>query len=176
MRPRDFLRCLFLPLMIGAVISCNSAADKPQESQRKLEAAAPENDLPARLEKTNRAIERAVLTGDYDSLLSFYTDDVILVPDFQPAVRGKSAVREGYMKEKKAGVRFHSFSATTEKIWSSGKEIYEYGTFGQAVSSRDHTKPKAYYGSYFMIWAEQPDRSLLIKYVIWNLGFNPCGD
>jgi ketosteroid isomerase-like protein len=171
------LRCLFLPLLIGAVISCNSPADKPQKDQRKSEAGGESaTDLGARLEKTNKAIERAMLAGDYEAILSYYTDDVVLVPDFQPAVRGKSAVWEGYTKQQKAGVTFHSFSATTEKIWTSGKDVYEYGTFGQAVSARDHAKPKAYYGSYFMIWEEQPDGALLIKYVIWNLGFNPCGD
>jgi ketosteroid isomerase-like protein len=177
MRPTAVLRCLVLPLLIGTISSCNTPADKRQGNpQKPVASIAPATDLPARLEKANKTISDAMLAGDYDTILSFYTDDVVLVPDFQPAVRGKSAVRESYAKQQKIGVTFHSFSATTEKIWSSGKEVYEYGTFGQAVSARDHAKPKAYYGSYFMIWEEQPDGALLIKYVIWNLGFNPCGD
>jgi ketosteroid isomerase-like protein len=177
MRPAYILRCFVLLFLVGAVSSCNSPSEKPKEIQEKSHpAVAPTTDLPARLEKANKTIHQAMLAGDYETILTFYTDDVVLVPDFHPAVRGKNAVRESYMKQKKAGVIFHSFSATTEKIWSSGKEVYEYGTFGQAVSAAEHAKPKAYYGSYFMIWEEQPDGALLIKYVIWNLGFNPCGD
>ena len=78
------------------------------------------------------------------------------------------------IKTKKIGLKYHSFSGTPEDIWECEKFVYERGKFGMSVSSKDHPKPLAYHGSYFTIWQKENDGSLKIKYVIWNLDFNPC--
>lgn len=166
-----FIR-LSLCILVFALISCNNLKENKQE---KNEITKPSNfgDV---LKEINLQIEDAVLKGDYETVLKFYTDDVILVPNSQPSLKGKSAVRESYLKQVKAGVRFHSFNARADKIWECGNEVYEYGTYGFSGSSNETKHPYAFTGSYFMIWEKQKDISYLIKYVISNLDFNPCKD
>lgn len=144
-------------------------------SAEKKETAAPSRSLKAEIDSINGILDKAMLSGNFEAMLPYYTDDIIVSPGLNPTVKGKAAVKEGYEKNRKEGVKYHSFSGTIEDIWESGDKIYERGTYGMSCSYKDHPKPIAYYGSYFTIWQKEQDGSLKIKYVIWNLGFNPCG-
>lgn len=126
-----------------------------------------------KLEEIGQILNKATLEGDYETLLKYHTDDAIIKADMRPAIKGKSALREEFEKNKKAGARVHSFSTATEAMWICGDEVYERGTFGQTASYKDSPKPIAVYGSYFEIWLKQTDGSYKIKYLIWNLDFNP---
>lgn len=128
--------------------------------------------LKANIEKLNAVFEKAMLAGDFESLLPYYTDDIIIVPDLKPPVIGKEAIREIYKKNKNLGLKYHSFSGTTEDVWECKDKIYERGKFGMSMSSNDHPKPVAYYGSYFNIWQKEKN-SIKLKYLIWNFDFNP---
>jgi ketosteroid isomerase-like protein len=126
-----------------------------------------------KLKSIGDAMINATLAGNLLSLVDYYTEDVILKPDFQPVISGKKALLALYKQELKKGVKYHAFSGKVEKQWQCGDEIFERGTFGLAVSAKESPKPVAYYGSYFQIWQQAPDGSFLISYVIWNLDFNP---
>ncbi len=125
------------------------------------------------LNEIGEKMVKATLSGEYMSLMDFYSDDVIVMPDFQPTIKGKKALSDQYKENIKNGVKYHSFSGMVEKRWQHGDEIFERGTFGMAVSSKDFGRPMAYYGSYFQIWQKQPDGSFKISFTIWNLDFNP---
>jgi ketosteroid isomerase-like protein len=149
------------------------------ENQNEKSKTAPENlgvdSLYAqKIEKINNEIHSLMMDGDYESLLKFYTDNVIIVPVFEPVLRGKSALREQYIKQKKEGVVFHSFDAKTEKMWSSGNKVYEYGSYGLSGSTRNHPEPVARRGNFFTIWDKQNDGSYLTSYVMINVDHNPC--
>ena len=126
-----------------------------------------------KLEEIGILLEKAMIDSDYETIIEYYTDDVIIMPGFNPAIKGINALKNAFEKNKKKGIMYHSFTATAEKRWGRGNEIFEYGTFGMAISSKETSQPKAYYGSYFQIWQEYEDGSLKIKYNIWNLDFNP---
>jgi len=125
------------------------------------------------LNKINDKMVEATLAGEYLSLMTFYSDDVVIMPDFHPALRGKKAFLKRYQEDMKNGIKHHSFNGTVEKRWQQGDEIFERGTFGMAVSSFHSKQPKAYYGSYFQIWKKQSDGTFKISFTIWNLDFNP---
>jgi ketosteroid isomerase-like protein len=167
-REKLLLQLVFLFLAI-AFISCNN----PQVKQEKHEAAN-QSSLEETLKKNNSIIEDAIYKNDYETLLEYYTDDAIIVANLQPTLRGKIAIRDSYMEQKKDEVKTHSFRAVAERIWESGNEIYEYGTYGLTISSKKTTRPYAYTGSFFLIWEKQSTGKLLIKYFISNLDFNPC--
>ncbi len=128
------------------------------------------------LKVIGQQIEEAIYKGDYETLLKFYADDVTVVPNFQPVLKGKSAVRESYLQQEKAGVKIHSFHAKTDKIWRCKTNIYEYGSYGLSFSSNETKHPYGVTGSYFMIWEKERNKPFLIKYFISNLDFNPCKD
>jgi len=171
---KSITNALLLILLLYSFISCNNPKDestvKPQQ-EKKVDFQ--DDDFKSILLGINSVLDKAVLDGDYETLLKYYTDDVILMPIFEPAIRGKDAIREEYKKNKKAGVKYHAFNGKPEKVWVSGDEVYEYGTYGLAVSSKETEYPYAFYGSYFMIWEKQPDSSYLIKYLITNLDHKP---
>ena len=127
-----------------------------------------------RLDALSQRLEDATLAGDYDTLLDAYAEDVIIAPDFQPAIRGRTALKKRYQENRKDGLKYHSFSGTPEKRWRVGDEIFDYGSFGMAVSQGESQSPKAYHGSYFQIWQIRPDGGFAIRYIIWNLDYNPC--
>ncbi len=164
---------LFLTFaLIFSFISCENQ-NTPKEIKEK---AAVDTTIIVRekLEKIGGILHKAMLERDYETMLKYYADDIIISADFQPTVKSKAAVRDSYEKNKKMEIKYHSFNGNTEDIWESGDKIYERGTFGMSLSYKDHPKPLAYYGSYFTVWQKGSDDSLKIKYFIWNLGFNPC--
>jgi len=126
-----------------------------------------------KLEEIGNLLEEAMLENDYDTILKYHDDDIIIMPGFNPAIKGIDELKDAYNKNKREGIKYHSFTAKIEKRWACGNEIFEYGTFGMAVNSKKTSHPKAYYGSYFQIWQEYHDGSFKIKYTIWNLDFNP---
>ena len=150
------LFCLFLSL---------SSEDKGMENSvsQKVEAT---------LNKITDTMEQAALESDHPTILKYYTDDLIIMPNFREPVRGKNALKALYAMEKEQNMKYHSFSSQVEKRWEVDGDIYEYGSFGMSFSFNAVEKPFAYYGSYFQIW-ELVEGSYKIKYAIWNLDHNP---
>lgn len=173
MSSKNFSAAVFLVVFNFLFVSCeNKDLNKLVE---KKETTNPKTSLKAELDSINNILNKAMLSGNFEAMLPYYAEDIIVSPGLNPTVKGKAAVKEGYEKNRKDGVKYHSFSGTTEEIWECEDRIYERGTFGMSFSYKDHPKPIGYYGSYFTIWQRDKDGSLKIKYVIWNLGFNPCG-
>lgn len=162
----------FCCILVAVMISCNNL--KEADAQEKVSNLS--SSIESVLTEINKKIETAIYNADYETLLKFYTDDAIVASDFQPAIKGKDAIRESYIKQKKEGTKFHSFNAKAEKIREVNNDIYEYGTYGLSVSSNETKHPYAFTGSYFMIWEKQKNDAYLIKYLISNLDFNPCND
>jgi len=171
---KSITNTLLLFLLLYSFISCNNPRDESTVNpQQEKKAALEDSDFKSTLQRINSVLDTAILNGDYETLLKYHTDDVILMPNFRPAIRGKKELRELYKKDKKGGIKFHAFNGKSEKMWASGDEVYEYGTYGLAVSSKDTEHPYAFYGSYFMIWEKQPDSTYLIQYLITNLDHEP---
>ena len=154
------INSIFVIIFLLVLFSFSQAQDLSAEKKQKLD-------------EIEVLLEKAMIDGDYETILKYYDDDVIIMPGFDPAIRGINALNKAYEKNKRKGIKYHSFTGNAEKRWMCGNEIFEMGTFGMAISSKDSSQPKAYYGSYFQIWQEYEDGSLIIKYNIWNLDFNP---
>jgi len=166
---------LFFYLLVLSFISCENTNQGKQEKNYLADTTKSSN-LEDSLKDINQEIENAIYNNDYETLLKYYADDVMVVPNFQPVLQGKDAVRESYLKQEKEGVKIHSFHAKTAKIWEDQNNIYEYGSYGLSFSSYKTKHPYAVSGSYFMIWEKQKNNSYLVKYFISNLDFNPCKD
>jgi len=128
------------------------------------------------IESIGDTINKAVLAGDYETMLSYFADDIIVDPIFQPPIKGKKAYREEVNKMKEIGVKYQSMNGTPSDMWECGDMIYERGTFGLSLVTKESPQPKAYYGSYFQIWQKQTDGSYKLKYMTSNLDFNPFGN
>lgn len=125
------------------------------------------------LESIGDELTRAVLSGDYETIMSHMTDDVIVFPIFDAPIKGKRAYREAVKKLKERGVKYQSMSGSSTEMWECGDMVYDIGTFGMSLITKDSPKPAAYYGSYFHVWQKQSDGSYKLKYMMSNLDFNP---
>ncbi len=128
-----------------------------------------------KLGEIGEELRQTVISGDYEAQLEFYTDDVILMPDFQPTIIGKAALRKRFEEGAKEGWKIDSIDGASEDLWVCGDLVYERGTFGMSVKPKEGGKPRAFYGSTFTIWQKQKDGAFKIKMAIWNLDFNPFG-
>ena len=169
---KNFLAAVVLLVFVSLFVSCEN--QNTAEEIKETAAVDTINTVTERLEKIGIIIQKAMLEADYETMLKYFADDVIISADLQPIVKGKAAIRESYEKNKKLEIKYHSFDGKQEDLWESGDKVYDRGTFGMSLSYKDHPKPLAYYGSYFTVWQKGSDDSLKIKYFIWNLGFNPC--
>jgi ketosteroid isomerase-like protein len=172
MRKLKIMTCSLLCCMVLSLISCDLAKDNKQKKDETSNSGRPDTTL----QGINRQIETAVYNNDYDTILKFYADDAVIASDFKPMLKGKNAIRESILEQKKDGSRINSFHAKADKMWGCNNNIYEYGTYGLSITSNVTKHPYAFSGSYFMIWERQNDKSYLIKYMISNLDFNPCKD
>lgn len=136
--------------------------------------SADDSSFVQQIKETNAKIERLMLDSNFDALLKYFTDDILLLPPLSPEIRGIAALRKHYDDQKKQGVKVKAFGGKIEKIWMHDNTVYEYGTYGAAGTTRDLNKPIAQTGYYFMMWEKQADGRFLIKYIIENLDFNPC--
>ncbi|MBS4036102.1 MAG: hypothetical protein KGZ85_16690 [Ignavibacterium sp.] len=160
---------IILPMIL---VSCEDTNQKAAVVANQ-QVPSGNNDIKEEVEKINQELEKLVLAGNYNAILPYYTDDIIICSAFHPEIKGKDAIKDIYDKNEKSRLKHHSFSGTIKDIWECENLVYERGVFGTSLSSKDSPKPSAYYGSYFTIWEKSNDGSLKIKYVIWNLDFNP---
>lgn len=159
-------------IMMMILVSCEDTNQKAAVVANQ-QVSSENNDIKEEVEKINQELEKLILAGNYNAVLPYYTDDIIICSDFHPEIEGKDAIKSIYDKNKKLELKHHSFSGTIKDIWECADLVYERGVFGMSLSSKDSPKPSAYYGSYFTIWERSNNDSLKIKYVIWNLDFNP---
>jgi ketosteroid isomerase-like protein len=167
---------LFFNIFVFTLISCNNSNSDEQERNESIDTTGMILNYEDSLKNINREIEDAIYNNDFEKILKYYAEDATVVPNFQPALHGKDAVRESYLKQEKEGIKIHSFHGKIEKIWADNANIYEYGTYGLSFSSNETKHPYGVTGSYFMIWEKHKNMSFLIKYFISNLDFNPCKD
>jgi ketosteroid isomerase-like protein len=156
---------LFICAILG--IFLNSADPVRALAQDELQEAVKQT------KEINRIIEKAVKESDYETVLKYHTEDVIIKPDFVEAIKGKAELREQYRQNKKIGLKIHAYDGVVEAMWICGDKVYERGIFGMSFSSTERPQPEAAYGSYFQIWEKQEDNSYKVAYLIWNLDYNP---
>lgn len=118
-------------------------------------------------EATTKAFHEALRTDDAEALFGFVAEDVVLMPPAEPAVHGKTAMRDWY-----AGLL--SVYRTTllvlsepevfvTEAWAVELGSYEWGlrpvAGGDAVVDR---------GNYMQIWKQQPGGAWSFAREIWN--------
>jgi ketosteroid isomerase-like protein len=131
-------------------------------------------ELKEKIEATSAEIIKATLAGDVETEYSYYTDDLLYMPNYAPMVKGKEAVKKQGQEMQEAGYKFHSMDFTTLDVWTCGDLVYEIGTYGVSLTIPEMPMPMADNGKYLTIWEKGEDGSLKIKIEIWNTDVNPA--
>jgi ketosteroid isomerase-like protein len=125
----------------------------------------------ANIEKMNETYDKAFVSGDYATMNSFYTDDAIMLPSYQPMIKGKDAILESDKKDM-GTMKTQSFKTTPTDVYGSGDMVYEIGTYEITFTPPNTTTAMNDHGKYLNIWQKQGD-TWKIKVNTWNSDVNP---
>ena len=117
----------------------------------------------------------AQIAGDLEVGWSFYTSDIVAMPNYEEMIRGKKAYQVKELEWKQAGIKFHALNHTITDLWTSGDMVIEVGNFGVSMTLPNFSRPLSDRGKYMTVWQRQPDGSLKMKIDIWNTDVFPLG-
>lgn len=124
------------------------------------------------IEAMNAKTAKQMVDGTIDTSLSQYTDDAISMPNNEPMVRGKEALREFSRRMMAMGIKFSKAEFKTLEVQVIGSYAYEVGTYimtvqmpGMAESTDD--------GKYLTVYQQAPDGTWKIKVETWNTNRPP---
>jgi uncharacterized protein (TIGR02246 family) len=124
-------------------------------------------------DQMNDKFGKALMSGDYNTIANFYTDDAISLPSYEPMWRGKSAILEGNKKDFESGTKYNSFKARATDVFNSGDLTYEVGTYEISFTMPNMKHEMTDHGKYLNIWQKQSDGSWKLKVDTWNSDVNP---
>jgi len=130
-------------------------------------------DMKAKFNDMNKKFAKMMLDNDYDGILSFYADDIISLPSYQPMVRGLDAIKKSQEMEKNSGNKMTAFDLTTTDVINAGDYYIEIGTYTLTMDIPGMQMPYNDKGKYMNVWEKQDDGSLKMKVDTWNSDINP---
>jgi len=92
---------------------------------------------------------------DLDGIVSYYSDDAVLLPPNAPAATGRQAIRASWADLAAPGVSI-AWQASKVEVARSGDLAYSVGTYTLAMKD-PQGKPIADKGKFMEVWKRQPD-------------------
>jgi uncharacterized protein (TIGR02246 family) len=126
------------------------------------------------LDDSNDKMSKAMVTGDYNTIASMYTDDAVSLQSYEPMWVGKDAILQGNKKDlTESGMKFSNASAKTMQVIGTGDTRIEIGTFEITVTMPNMTTAMNDHGKYMNVWQKQSDGSWKLRADTWNSDINP---
>jgi ketosteroid isomerase-like protein len=159
------MRNLALTICLGAVLV--SVGSLPALAGKDL------SKIKATIEAMSDELVQATLEGDVDTVMSYYTEDSVSMPNYHGILDGSRAIREYQENMYAVGIEFQSMDFTTLDLWKCGDLVYETGTFGISLTMPGAPEPVTDHGKYMTVWKRHRGGVLKIKTEIWNSDLNP---
>ncbi len=131
------------------------------------------DEMKKNIEDWNSQFSEAMMKGDNEKMLSFYADDIVSLPSYQPMMEGKDVLKNAMMMDANSGNKFTKFQLTSKKILSAGNLIVDIGTYEMSMDIQGMEEPFNDQGKYITIYEKQDDGSWKIKVDTWNSNNNP---
>ena len=119
------------------------------------------------IEAINQKTAQELMSGNFDTTYAQYTDDAVSMPDHQPMMKGKAALKESTQKMLAMGMKFSKVSFNTLDVHVSGQIAYEIGTFDMTVQMNGMPEMNDK-GKYLTIYQQAPDGSWKTAVETWN--------
>lgn len=129
--------------------------------------------LKSEIESINAKLVKANIAGDLETIASFYTDDIIHMPNYAPMVKGKEIVIEKEKETWEAGFKMLSMNLNIVDVMACKDLVIEIGEYALSLTIPEMEMPVADKGKYVTVWERQKDGSLKIKIETWNTDVNP---
>jgi ketosteroid isomerase-like protein len=139
-----------------------------------LSAASQTNDeLREKIVKINQQMAKAMMEGNSQATLGFYTKDAITLPNYSEMVKGIDAIKKSNDEMMSSGMKVNSMEFNTVMVNTYGNIVSEIGTYKMNATMPGMASPMEDTGKYLTLWEKQPDGSLKIKVETWNTDKNP---
>ena len=135
--------------------------------------AQTETEIKQKVEKLNKEMADAMIAGDHDKNLAFYTNDVISLPSYDKMMVGKMEIKNAMEKMKSSGWKVKSCNFETVSLETNGNIVTEIGKYRMEMAKEGMAMPMKDEGKYITRWEKQSDGSLKIKTEMWNSDINP---
>jgi len=112
------------------------------------------------LKDITQVMIQAFNAGDIDTILFYFTDDVISLPDQHEVAIGKDALRNLYLKNKKENTKIHSINNLEQKLWICGDFVFETGKVVMSFTTPTTRFQLSDWRNYVTLWTRQPDGSI----------------
>ena len=127
-----------------------------------------ENELRKKIDDANAVIDEASIKNDYETIASFYTEDVIILPNHEAIIIGRDAFIQNEKAPEKAGIKMLAIESSITRVFRESKLIHEIGIYKLRLQVPGPPYPITDTGKYLVIWEIQSDESLKIKLEMWN--------
>lgn len=153
------LRVVVLAVCLGLLAASPSLA----------QAGLTQADVAAIRESTN-AFAKAALAKDFATVASLYTEDAVVNPAMEPAVKGRTAIRAWFEKFPP----LTEFKANIVKVEGRGDLAYVLGSVSLTMVPPGAPAPVKDLGKYVEIRRKQADGKWLIAVDIFNSDAPPA--
>jgi len=123
-----------------------------------------EDDIGA-LNALRTAYIEAVLAGDCDAANALYAENAVVLPQDQPTVEGRAAIKATCEADE---ATFQNFTLTPLEVDGYGDLAFDRGTWSETIVTEDMEEPLMLSGKYLTILRKQADGSWLVTVDIWN--------
>jgi ketosteroid isomerase-like protein len=155
---------IFFSVFLGCVFTgCREPAEVAEEIPVDLSLSA--EDVAA-INKLGPEFSNMV-TGEafsLDSLLEFFTDDMVMIGPEMPAMEGKAAYREWI---EPLGVKMSEASFDFREVGGSGDTAYVYMNYTEKYTLNGIAEPVDDTGNVLAILQKQPDGTWLFSHWMW---------
>ncbi|MDR3609370.1 MAG: SgcJ/EcaC family oxidoreductase, partial [Ignavibacteriaceae bacterium] len=122
----------------------------------------------------NDKFSKAMVSGDYNTIASMYTDDAVSLQSYEPMWVGKDAITQGNKKDlTESGMKWSNLTGKTMQIFGTGDTKIEIGTFEATFTMPNSTTAMTDHGKYINVWQKQNDGTWKLRADTWNSDMNP---
>ena len=124
------------------------------------------------LNRLQKQVDQAIITGDTDRYIALLSDDAVLMPPNGPPVVGKSAIRS-WNQETSKRFRIQRYAPTDQEVIVAGDWAFRRATFEWSVVPVAGDRPIEQSGKFIIIYKRQADGSWRVARDIWNSNTQP---
>jgi len=130
-----------------------------------------EADMKAKFNELNKKFSQMMLDNDLEGMLSYYAENFISMPSYQPALRSFDAMRESHKQQHEMGMKVTAFEIKATDVIVEGNIAVEIGTY---TISMDMAEMGAIddFGKYMNVWENQGG-DWKLRADMWNTDMNP---
>ena len=127
--------------------------------------------MKAKFNELNKKFSQMMMDNDLEGMLSYYSENPISMPSYQPMLRSLDAMRESHKQQHEMGMKVTAFEITATDVIVEGNIAVEIGTY---TISMDMPEMGAIddYGKYMNVWEKQGG-DWKLRADMWNTDMNP---